>query len=378
MLLSLLSLFLALPPADEGHLSAPTGVVVQEPVPAAGEASTTSAAPVPAHVIRATIDDGLAYLARRQAETAGGSFPLDDADPKMQAPVGVTALGALAFMAAGNLPGRGPYGREVQTSIEYLIDHTNLAPESKVYGYISASGDTVSKTHGHGFATLALAQAYGMSPHSERLERALKAAVDRIEKSQGSEGGWEYSPLPISAHEGSVTICLVQALRAARNVGIKVDGAVIGRAEIGRAEDYIVRLQKPDGTFRYTLDDDRSTIGLTAAAVSTLNGLGEYDTSVIHEAVDAIWSGLGLRGQKDGASQSNFPFYERLYLAQAFWQLSDRSNFERWFGEEREHLIRKQRGDGSWRSPRYGSCYGTAVNCLVLAIPEGVLPIFQR
>jgi len=366
---------LALLAADEGAVPPPSGVAVQEPVPASGETSggSTSAAPIPAHVLREALADGLAYLARRQAETANGSFPLDDADPKMQAPVGVTALGALAFMAAGNLPGRGPYGHEVQSAIEYLIDHTDLAPESKRYGYISASGDEVSKTHGHGFATLALAQAYGMSPRSERLERALKAAVERIERSQGSEGGWEYSPLPISAHEGSVTICLVQALRAARNVGIQVDGAVIGRAE-----DYIVRLQKPDGTFRYTLDDDRSTVALTAAAVSTLNGLGKYDTSVIHSAIDAIWSGLALQRQNGGGSKSNFPFYERLYLAQAFWQLSDRSNFERWFGEEREHLIRQQRGDGSWRSPRYGSCYGTAVNCLVLAIPEGVLPIFQR
>lgn len=342
---------------------------VQDPAPV----PATWSEPPTGEVLRQTLEDGLAFLARRQAETANGAFPLDDVNPSMHAPIGVTALGTLAFMAAGNLPGRGPYGREVQRAIEYLIDHTNLAPESGLYGYISSTGDKVSKTHGHGFATLALAQAYGMSPRSERLERALRAAVSRIEKSQGSEGGWEYSPLPIAAHEGSVTICMVQALRAARNVGIKVDGTVIGRAE-----DYIVRLQKPDGTFRYTLDDPRSSTALTAAAISTLNATGKYDTNVIQNAVDAIWSRLSQAEDADHAGKSDFPYYERLYLAQAFWQLSDRSNFERWFTAERERLVTGQKSDGSWRSVRYGSCYGTAVNCLVLAIPEGVLPIFQR
>ena len=341
----------------------------QDPAPA----PATWTEPPSGQVLRRTLEDGLAYLARRQAESANGSFPLDDVEPRMHAPVGVTALGTLAFMAAGNLPGRGPHGREVQRAIEYLIDHTDLAPESDRYGYISSSGDKLSRTHGHGFATLALAQAYGMSPRSERLERALRAAVGRIEKSQGSEGGWEYSPLPIAAHEGSVTICMVQALRAARNVGIKVDGSVIGRAE-----DYIVRLQKPDGTFRYTLDDDRSSIALTAAAISTLNATGKYDTGVIKDGVDAIWAGMELAADGDRSRKSNFPFYERLYMAQAFWQLSDRTHFERWFTKERERLVHDQKSDGSWRSTQYGSCYATAVNCLVLAVPEGVLPIFQR
>jgi hypothetical protein len=64
----------------------------------------------------------------------------------------------------------------------------------------------VSRMHGHGFATLALAEAYGMAPRNERLKQALTAAVGVIERSQSPEGGWYYFPHPVN-HEGSVTVC---------------------------------------------------------------------------------------------------------------------------------------------------------------------------
>src|SRR5262249_18758855 len=155
-------------------------------------------------------------------------------------------------------------------------------------GFISVQRDAVSQMHGHGYATLALAEAYGMSSGSERIKEALVAAVARIQESQGSEGGWFYTPTPNAKHEGSVTTCLVQALGAARVAGIRVDGAVIRRAE-----DYVRRLQTDSGLFCYTLGDrEHATIALTAAAVATLNATGTYDDPVIHSAVDAIWSGL--------------------------------------------------------------------------------------
>ncbi len=324
-----------------------------------------------ARAVQRALDEGLSYLARRQEETEDGSFPKDD--EREYAPIGVTALGALAFMAAGHSPGRGPYGRAAERTINYLLEKTDLAPESNDFGYVASRADAKSRMHGHGFATLALAEAYGMAPrNAERLGRALVAAVRLIERSQGSAGGWWYEPEAVANHEGSVTICLVQALRAARNAGLRVDAEVIRRAE-----DYVVRLQKPDGTFRYALDRPDSSVALTAAAVATLNMAGRYDDSIVQSGIDAIWSGLTLAAE-DPTGRSRFPFYERLYLAQAFWQLSDPTHFERWFAEEREAILGAQRADGSWENRRYGACYATAINCLVLAIPAGVLPIFQR
>jgi hypothetical protein len=41
-------------------------------------------------------------------------------------------------------------------------------------------------------------------------------------------------------------------------------------------------------------------------------------------------------------------------------------------------VLGAQRDDGSWGDARFGDVYATAMNCLVLAVPEGLLPIFQR
>jgi hypothetical protein len=319
---------------------------------------------------RRALERGLAYLARRQRETADGSFPRGSSDETEKwAPVGVTALGALAFLAGGNSPGRGPYGREVGAAIDYLVAKANLTASSPTYGYIHAQGDSHSQTHGHGFATLALAQAYGMSPRSEKLRAVLVAAVELIESSQGSEGGWFYDPHVSASHEGSITICYAQALRASRNAGIRVE-----REVVRRAEDYVLRLQNEDGSFRYGLNEEHTSVALTAAGIATLNAAGRYDTGAIRSGVDAIWTGLETRDPRD----VRFPFYERLYLAQAFWQLNDARDFERWFARESKRIVTSQEQDGSWTDRQYGNCYATAVCCLVLAVPEGVLPIFQR
>jgi hypothetical protein len=145
---------------------------------------------------------------------------------------------------------------------------------------------------------------------------------------------------------------------------------------IRRAEDYVMALRNEAGLFRYQLDREDASVALTAAAISTLNAAGRYDGAVIQESVDAIWSKLELRKAKGGSVK--FPNYARLYLAQAFFQLSDQSGFARWFDEQVPRLLGAQRSNGSWRDGQYGDSYATAINVLVLALPDGMLPIFQR
>lgn len=358
-------------PSADADLPAPDGAGTPERTPSAPlpqEASPTEAS-LDAHrrdvAGRRALERGLAFLAAEQAKAIDGSFPKGDA--REWAPMGVTSLACLAFLAHGSQPGRGPYGREVERAIDYLVAHCDLNEGSPEHGYLSTQGDTLSRIHGHGFATLALAEAYGMSRGNQRLKRVLEAAVRRIEVSQSSEGGWDYEPVASAGHEGSTTICLVQALRAARNAGITVDSNVVQRAT-----DYVERLQAEDGTFRYRLHDTNTSVALTAAGIATLNMAGTYDGATIQAGIDAIWRLV------DEPRDAKFPAYERLYLAQAFWQLSDARHFERWWPKELRRALSTQNDDGSWTNDTYGDCYGTAVQCLVLAVPEGLLPIFQR
>ncbi|MDF1799852.1 MAG: hypothetical protein P1V81_11800 [Planctomycetota bacterium] len=314
---------------------------------------------------------GLEFLAKQQLTTGDGSFPRGDGEGLEFAPVAITALGSLALMAGGSSPTQGPHHKAVARAIDYLLLHTDLSPASATRGFISAGGDETSLMHGHGFATLALAEAYGMSPRGERIKTALVAAVDLIERTQGAQGGWFYKPERQSEHEGSLTVCLVQALRAAREAGIKVDKEVIVRAD-----GYLERSQAEDGSYAYQIGSPRTSVALTAAAISSLNATGKYTGKAIAGGIDAIWRDLAEREAEGG--RSRFPFYERLYLAQAFWQHQDETHFERWYAPEVKTMLRSQDQDGSWFDGRFGSSYATAMICLVLAMPDSLLPAFQR
>ena len=328
----------------------------------------------------AAIARGLHFLSEQQARESDGSIPSVGKKP---ARLAVTALGALAYLAAGNTPGRGPYGAEVSRAVDYLLSQVDRDTTSRTRGYISDSADKNSKLHAHGFAALALAEAYTMSPRSSRgvrIAEALQLSLRLMENSQGIEGGWWYDPIKSISHEGSVTIALVQAMRAAKNAGLRVDGAVIAKAV-----EYVRRSQREDGAFRYAIGSDQVSVALTAAAISTLNATGKYHGPEIQQGFDSIQRELAARRAGPGAldfrpdsSAVPFPYYERLYLAQAYWQNPDQSLFERWFESERESLLRTQNANGSWDDPRFGPTYATAINCMVLAIPDQLLPIFER
>ena len=324
---------------------------------------------------RRSLERGLAYLAERQKSEPDGSLP---GGGREFAPTAVTALSALAWMAGGSTPERGPHGRPLGKAVDYLLAKTQFDVNGENPGYVSAGGDNLSRMHGHGFATTALAQAFAISqrtPRGKKIEHGLRIAVRCIEESQHTDGGWGYHPRVSLSHEGSVTITVVQALRAAHNSGLKVDVQVIAKAV-----DYVARSQKDDGSFKYSLSDERSTVSLTAAAIATLNATGDYSSKKIRSGYDYLFRKLEAR-KSTGLEESSVPrceFYERLYLAQSFWQHPEESVFQNWVAEERERVLKSQNEDGSWTGAQYGDCYATAMNCLFLALPEGLLPIFQR
>jgi hypothetical protein len=331
---------------------------------------------------------GLDYLAEQQTVMRDGSVPA--AQGTFHAPIGVTALAALAWMSGGSTPTRGPHSGALVRSIEYLLGHQVPKGEDRA-GWIGAPEDQQSKSHGHGLATLALSQAFTLSPRSplgKRIQVALEASVERIKVSQGIEGGWYYEAQRSPEHEGSVTVCHVQALRGARNAGVHVDPNIIANAIA-----YVRRLQTTEGGFKYSFTQPETSVALTGACLSTMHAAGIYEDKDVERAYDWIWRELA--GRKDDnqrgvyASQAQFPFYERFYLSQALWHNPDAEVFRRWSQPLVHQLLITQERDGSWNDVRYdtrgtkhegryGSCYATAMNCLFLSVPEGTLPIFRR
>jgi hypothetical protein len=121
-------------------------------------------------------------------------------------------------------------------------------------------------------------------------------------------------------------------------------------------------------------------LALTAAAIATFQMTGTYEGRPITEGYDFLARRLALRGTAADIEGDAVicPFYERFYLAQAMWQHLDAATYRGWWQSELPRVLGAQRDDGSWGDARFGDVYATAMNCLVLAVPEGLLPIFQR
>jgi squalene cyclase len=304
----------------------------------------------------AAIERGLANLAA-QAH-ADGSF----GSRAFRGNTAVSALAAMALMASGSTPGRGPYGAAIDRCVDYLLVHTQDS------GFIAVPGATSrGPMYDHGFATLFLAEAYGMSMHPELREK-LAAAVRLITRAQNSEGGWRYDPQPHDA-DISVTVCQVMALRAARNAGIHVP-----RVSIDRSVDYMKRCQNEDGGFRYMAEGGQSGFARSAAALVGLYSAGVYEGPDIEKGLDYLMQHIP-RGS--ALSRQEHFFYGHYYAVQAMWQAGGKY-WAAWYPAIRDALVARQRDDGAWTDPTVCDEYGTAMACLILQVPNCYLPIFQR
>ena len=306
------------------------------------------------------IKRGLAWLAKAQRKD--GSWAYRRFGNSSGGHVGITGLAGIAFLAGGNVPGRGKYGENVERAIRYVIKCTH--PRT---GYIN-SGNT--RMYSHGFATLFLAEVYGMT-RREDVRGPLIRAINLIENCQNPQGGWRYHPTPTDA-DISVTICQIMALRAARNSGIRVSKAVINRGI-----QYVKACQNRDGGFCYmsTIRGHCSGYARTAAGVCSLYYAGSYGDPAIKRGLDymATHHKFADSGSRFGIGHY---FYGHYYAVQAMYQAGGKY-WAGYFPRIRDELVKRQNPDGSWLV-HMGGTYETSVALIILQVPYGYLPILER
>ena len=298
---------------------------------------------------------GLDFLATRQEED--GAF----GPSGYRRNVAICALAGMALMASGSTPGRGPYGTHVQKCIDYLLANTHDN------GFIcDAPASSHGPMYGHGFATLFLAQSYGMS-QNEQLRKKLTRAIRLIVTTQNSAGGWRYQPQPTDA-DISVTVCQIMALRAARNAGLHVPNETIDKCI-----EYVKKSQNPDGGFRYMLPGGPSAFPRSAAGIVALYSAGVYDDTAITRGLQYLMRYLP-RGRPMG--RTSHYFYGHYYAIQAMWHTGGNA-WAAWYPAIRDELIAMQQGQGHWANSICPE-YATAMALLILQVPNNSLPIFQR
>ena len=337
-----------------------------------GREQTPPTEPLSGARVDKSIRDGLAFLAKRQ-DPGTGRFA-------QHYPVAVTALGGMAFLGAGAEYNRGPYGDNLSRAVGFLISRA----DPNRGGYIhDDSFDKPSRMHGHAYAVLFLSQVYGTvvgtlnaAGDEARLREVIRRGVAVIESAQTSDGGWGYHPKD-RFDEASITVCCLQALRAAKDAGFNVTPSVIRRAL-----RYLKGCAKPDGSFKYSLarNQSKSTYELTAAAISTFDAAGEYTAAEHKKGVDYMRRRLERFRSRPLDASIDYKFYGNLYAAQVFHQLGG-PDWDRWAPVAQRQLIDEQGKDGApagaWKS-RFGEEYATALALLILEVPLGFLPIFER
>jgi hypothetical protein len=303
------------------------------------------------------VEKGLAWLAAHQG--SDGSFGGDGLGKH----AGITGLAGLAFMEAGNLPGRGKYGDNVRKCVDFVL---SSAQES---GLIS-SDNSQGPMYGHGFATLFLGEIYGMTG-DDRVKEKLQKAVRLIERTQNDEGGWRYMPVPYDA-DISVTICQVMALRAARDAGIKVE-----KDTIDKSIKYVMSCQNADGGFSYQSPRSggasQSGFARSAAGVAALYYAGIFEGDSITRGLHYVSAQNPSNPGPDVLAEGHY-YYGNYYAVQAMF-LAGGDYWAQWYPAIRDQLISKQDPQGNWEGD-VSHDYATAMALIILQMPNRYLPVF--
>jgi len=304
--------------------------------------------------------------------------------------LGVTALAGMAFLSGGHLPGEGPYGDVVDRALDFVLDKVTD------YGFITHNQ---TRMYSHAFSLLFLAEVYGMTGRAD-LRDKLDRAAEFTYKSQNEQGGWRYAPAAQDS-DMSITVCQVVALRAARNIGIRVPKATIDKALRYVMESADTKSHHR-GAFLYQRQEalyNRNSFALTAAGLTTIYQAGLYDDAQVRAFCAAEGINLDsaprisdclrfLWREYDAVWREYydhyFYFYGNYYAAQAMYTRGGREWIE-WYSRVRDDLLesatRRRADEGTrvyWESRWVGNAFSTSIAAIILQIPNHYLPIFQR
>jgi len=300
--------------------------------------------PIPGEV-ETIYERGLRWLAQNQTEQgcwqdSTGSEP------------GVVGLALLAFLAHGEDPNYGPYATNIGKCIDFI-----LSEQKPTNGYIGNS------MYNHGFATLALAEAYGMVENPE-IAPALKKAVDLILSAQKRNkfDAWRYSP---DSRDADTTLsgCQFVALMAARNAGIPVPQEAFKKALV-----YLARCRSSNGAYGYTSSSGGKPT-LTAIGVLCLSLSKEKEGKAFQRSVAYLADHLNYRDRF-------YPYYFEYYMSQALFQ-ADEKLWREWNALNIRYLSTIQSADGSWPGNK-GAAFNTSGALLSLALNYRFLPIYEK
>ena len=330
--------------------------------------------------VEVAVDRGLAFLSRQRLPK--GSYQSND-----EFEPGITGLCSLAFLSRGHLPGQGPYGDELEATIQYIVgcQRTN--------GMIADRVHVKYATYSHPIGALVLSELYGMAPitDEDRIRTAINKAihftslrVSQPKVTPGDEGSWRY----LERHNNrdgdlSITSWNMVFLRSAKNAGFDVNAELI---EEGLA--YVKRLYSPKNkTFYYLYNEPEVTQrglhrSMAGAGILSLALAGEHHSEMAKTAARFLLDHPYTSYEIPRYNPREYLAYGAFYSSVGMFQMGG-EYWDGFYPQFIQLVLKAQHPDGSWYSDRskesaYGHAYVTALTILALTPPYQMLPVFQR
>ena len=340
------------------------------------------------------VELGLEYFARYQS--AAGHWSLDrPSEPNgnaaagglMNADTAATGLALLSFLGAGYTHQEGKYRDTVRRGLDWL--RANQHSDGRLY---SANTDRheSARMYGHGIASIAVCEAYGMT-RDEELRLAAESAVSFILGAQHpARGGWRY--IPGQESDTSVSGWQLMALKSARMAGLDVPAEAWEKVshwlDTARSAEGSQYVYNPHAS-----DNDAQRLGRLPSLAMTAEGLlmrfylgwdGEHPAAI--SGADYLGENLPQLGRAERPLRDTYYWY---YATQVMFQMRGH-RWQAWNERMRPILVEGQELEGplagSWDpwSPlrdRWASAggrhYVTALNLLTLEVYYRHLPLFR-
>jgi hypothetical protein len=367
---------------------------------------------------KASIEAGLLWISKAQLPDGGWGAGFHTrqhvTDPHaVAADPATNALVSLSLLRTGNSLESGTYKKQLVASTKYLLERVEKWPQDQPRLTTFSGTQPQQKLEENIDAILTvqylttLLKYHANHPWKERIEKALKKCVSRIEKEQDSDGGWKgggWAPVLQSALAD-------QALESAKDAGLSVDSAVMAKSKLYQKSNFdtatksaltgkaagvmlyslsstarssakeakkakmILEKGKRDGKIKPTDKLDEITLvqaGSTPAEAKELVTAYQINESTKMQSLsEEVMEGFGSNGGEE--------FLSYLQTGESIL-LQDGNEWKQWYENMSKKIIGIQLKDGNWEGHHCitSSVFCTATALLILSIHDDLDGFDQR
>ncbi len=285
--------------------------------------------------------------------------------------IAATALALLPFLGNGQTQQQGDYKRQVELALRFLVRSMQMR------GGLGSLLEDGGQMYGHGMASIALCEAYGMT-HDKFLAVPAQASINFIAEAQDPlGGGWRY--LPRQPGDTSVLGWQLMALKSAQMAYLRVPHDTMRKAGY-----FLDQVQSDRGAVYGYQGPERGRPATTAIGLLCRMYLGWTNSQTPLQRGVRM---LSVMGPSTDKTQLRDSMYYNYYATQVMHHWGG-SEWRRWNEVMREHLIHTQatkgHETGSWffqgndqGTGAGGRLYCTAMAAMTLEVYYRHMPLYR-